>query len=79
MTRLIDRKTFQNILTQLRDVNRDGKTFGVDAHFNIEKDSMGGYTVTNFMSGQQVLKGVPGSRGYLTTFDPKLFSSTPSQ
>ena len=77
MTRIIDKKAFQNILTQLRAVNRDGKGHGVESHFNIEKDSMGGYTVTHFMSGHQVLKGIPGSNGYLTTFDPELFASTP--
>ena len=75
MTRLIAKKAFQDILRQMRGINRDTKSSGSDAAFVIEKDSMGGYTVTVPQSGHTVLKGLPGSNGYLCTFDEKLFAN----
>ena len=72
-SRIIAKKAFQDILRQMRSINRKTETVGSKACFLIEKDSIGGYTVTVPQTGKTILKGMPGSKGYLTTYDAGIF------
>jgi hypothetical protein len=58
-TRIMGKKDFQKLLTQLR---RDGCKV---------KKELGGYTVNLF--GEEVLKALPGNRDYLLRLNPRFF------
>tara|TARA_R100001126_G_scaffold26517_1_gene13958 strand:- start:93 stop:338 length:246 start_codon:yes stop_codon:yes gene_type:complete len=58
-TRIMGKKDFQTLLTQLR---RDGCKV---------KKELGAYTVNLF--GAQVLKAFPGNRVYVLKLDPRFF------
>ena len=58
-TRIMGKKDFQKLLTQLR---RDGCKV---------KKELGAYTVNLF--GEEVLKALPGNRDYLLRLNPRFF------